>query len=324
MQQSNLTTATIETNHISNYSSTNEPIVQYSSRKRKNSGSLSADPKPIANILLKQQKANKLVKSESLDENNNNNSNNRMKKPTQLKSMDEGTNSINKTCKKLLPHTVKLEFDLNNDRSRKRSRSPLIQNTNSNSSLCKLSLSGSGYVNDDDLQQQRVMANVRERQRTQSLNEAFASLRQIIPTLPSDKLSKIQTLKLATKYIEFLYQLINETNSNDSTTTISTSSSNSRRSSINNDTSLNDTTKKRWSSKHQQQQKQMIHHDFDTNINKNNNNNNNNSLISTGSSSPSSLSSPSSSSSSSMNNNHNHLQLTNNVPFNSNNILITL
>lgn len=62
----------------------------------------------------------------------------------------------------------------------------------------------------DEMQQQRVMANVRERQRTQSLNEAFASLRQIIPTIPSDKLSKIQTLKLATKYIDFLYQLLND------------------------------------------------------------------------------------------------------------------
>lgn len=51
----------------------------------------------------------------------------------------------------------------------------------------------------DDLQSQRVQANVRERQRTQSLNEAFASLRKIIPTLPSDKLSKIQTLKLASR-----------------------------------------------------------------------------------------------------------------------------
>ena len=56
-------------------------------------------------------------------------------------------------------------------------------------------------------QTQRVLANVRERQRTQSLNEAFTSLRKIIPTLPSDKLSKIQTLKLATRYIDFLYQV---------------------------------------------------------------------------------------------------------------------
>jgi hypothetical protein len=60
----------------------------------------------------------------------------------------------------------------------------------------------------EELQSQRVQANVRERQRTQSLNEAFASLRKIIPTLPSDKLSKIQTLKLAARYIDFLYQVL--------------------------------------------------------------------------------------------------------------------
>lgn len=60
----------------------------------------------------------------------------------------------------------------------------------------------------EELQSQRVMANVRERQRTQSLNEAFAALRKIIPTLPSDKLSKIQTLKLAARYIDFLYQVL--------------------------------------------------------------------------------------------------------------------
>lgn len=60
----------------------------------------------------------------------------------------------------------------------------------------------------EELQNQRVMANVRERQRTQSLNEAFTSLRKIIPTLPSDKLSKIQTLKLASRYIDFLYQVL--------------------------------------------------------------------------------------------------------------------
>lgn len=51
----------------------------------------------------------------------------------------------------------------------------------------------------EDFHTQRIMANVRERQRTQSLNDAFKSLQQIIPTLPSDKLSKIQTLKLATR-----------------------------------------------------------------------------------------------------------------------------
>lgn len=54
------------------------------------------------------------------------------------------------------------------------------------------------------LNQQRTIANVRERKRTQSLNQAFATLRQLIPTLPSDKLSKFQTLKLASSYIQFL------------------------------------------------------------------------------------------------------------------------
>ncbi|KAH8400736.1 hypothetical protein KR009_000709 [Drosophila setifemur] len=60
----------------------------------------------------------------------------------------------------------------------------------------------------DEFSNQRVMANVRERQRTQSLNDAFKSLQQIIPTLPSDKLSKIQTLKLATRYIDFLCRML--------------------------------------------------------------------------------------------------------------------
>ncbi|KAL7883605.1 hypothetical protein SRHO_G00012630 [Serrasalmus rhombeus] len=67
---------------------------------------------------------------------------------------------------------------------------------------------GSSPQSFEELQTQRVMANVRERQRTQSLNEAFASLRKIIPTLPSDKLSKIQTLKLAARYITFLCQVL--------------------------------------------------------------------------------------------------------------------
>ncbi|XP_011185489.2 protein twist [Zeugodacus cucurbitae] len=60
----------------------------------------------------------------------------------------------------------------------------------------------------EEFHNQRVMANVRERQRTQSLNDAFKALQQIIPTLPSDKLSKIQTLKLATRYIDFLCRVL--------------------------------------------------------------------------------------------------------------------
>ena len=45
----------------------------------------------------------------------------------------------------------------------------------------------------------------RERVRTQSVNGAFAHLRGLIPTEPVDrKLSKIETLRLATSYIEHL------------------------------------------------------------------------------------------------------------------------
>nr|ARW56811.1 twist [Chironomus riparius] len=74
--------------------------------------------------------------------------------------------------------------------------------------------------------QLRCMANVRERQRTQNLNDAFQSLRKIIPTLPSDKLSKIQTLKLATSYIDFLWKMLtNESLSEDQSSDSSVSSS---------------------------------------------------------------------------------------------------
>jgi Helix-loop-helix DNA-binding domain len=55
-----------------------------------------------------------------------------------------------------------------------------------------------------------MSANERERHRTQSLNDAFARLRRIVPTLPSDKLSKIQTVRLATRYIDFLYGTLRE------------------------------------------------------------------------------------------------------------------
>ena len=55
----------------------------------------------------------------------------------------------------------------------------------------------------------RQIANYRERQRTSSLNDAIALLRNIIPSLPSDKLSKIHTLKLACQYIQFLNEVLN-------------------------------------------------------------------------------------------------------------------
>ncbi|KAI0977688.1 hypothetical protein GJ496_002141 [Pomphorhynchus laevis] len=55
----------------------------------------------------------------------------------------------------------------------------------------------------------RISANKKERRRTQSINNAFSHLRECIPNVPVDtKLSKIKTLRLATKYIEFLMQIL--------------------------------------------------------------------------------------------------------------------
>lgn len=51
----------------------------------------------------------------------------------------------------------------------------------------------------------RNTANKKERRRTQSINTAFAELRDCIPNVPADtKLSKIKTLRLATCYISHL------------------------------------------------------------------------------------------------------------------------
>ncbi|XP_020300682.1 basic helix-loop-helix transcription factor scleraxis-like [Pseudomyrmex gracilis] len=52
---------------------------------------------------------------------------------------------------------------------------------------------------------QRYQANARERDRTHSVNTAFSTLRTLIPTEPANrKLSKIETLKLASSYISHL------------------------------------------------------------------------------------------------------------------------
>ncbi|KFO30849.1 Heart- and neural crest derivatives-expressed protein 2 [Fukomys damarensis] len=57
--------------------------------------------------------------------------------------------------------------------------------------------------------QRRGTANRKERRRTQSINSAFAELRECIPNVPADtKLSKIKTLRLATSYIAYLMDLL--------------------------------------------------------------------------------------------------------------------
>ncbi|ELT91187.1 hypothetical protein CAPTEDRAFT_225943 [Capitella teleta] len=55
----------------------------------------------------------------------------------------------------------------------------------------------------------RSSANARERDRTYSVNSAFITLRTLIPTEPADrKLSKIETLRLATSYISHLHTVL--------------------------------------------------------------------------------------------------------------------
>uniref|UniRef100_A0AAV2LBJ5 BHLH domain-containing protein n=1 Tax=Knipowitschia caucasica TaxID=637954 RepID=A0AAV2LBJ5_KNICA len=56
---------------------------------------------------------------------------------------------------------------------------------------------------------QRQAANARERDRTHSVNSAFSTLRMLIPTEPADrKLSKIETLRLASSYISHLANVL--------------------------------------------------------------------------------------------------------------------
>lgn len=59
------------------------------------------------------------------------------------------------------------------------------------------------------MNQQRQAANARERDRTHSVNTAFTALRTLIPTEPADRrLSKIETLRLASSYISHLANVL--------------------------------------------------------------------------------------------------------------------
>lgn len=56
---------------------------------------------------------------------------------------------------------------------------------------------------------QRHAANIRERRRMFSLNEAFDELRKKVPTFAYEKrLSRIETLRLAIVYISFMMELL--------------------------------------------------------------------------------------------------------------------
>ncbi|XP_043917896.1 heart- and neural crest derivatives-expressed protein 2 [Protopterus annectens] len=68
---------------------------------------------------------------------------------------------------------------------------------------------GSGLTAGRPPVKRRGTANRKERRRTQSINSAFAELRECIPNVPADtKLSKIKTLRLATSYIAYLMDLL--------------------------------------------------------------------------------------------------------------------
>ena len=60
-------------------------------------------------------------------------------------------------------------------------------------------------MTNEALEKPRTIANLRERDRTLNVNSAYNTLRDLIPTEPLDrKLSKIETLRLATSYIQHL------------------------------------------------------------------------------------------------------------------------
>lgn len=59
------------------------------------------------------------------------------------------------------------------------------------------------------MKKRRSAANARERRRMNSLNDAFEKLREVVPSLGSDrKLSKFETLQMAQTYINALHELV--------------------------------------------------------------------------------------------------------------------
>ena len=67
---------------------------------------------------------------------------------------------------------------------------------------------------------QRSTANARERARMRVMSKAFVKLKTTLPWVPPDtKLSKLDTLRLATCYIAHLRQILAEDGASDSSTT---------------------------------------------------------------------------------------------------------
>ncbi|OCT57448.1 transcription factor 21-like [Xenopus laevis] len=66
-----------------------------------------------------------------------------------------------------------------------------------------------GTINQEGKQVQRNAANARERARMRVLSKAFSKLKTTLPWVPADtKLSKLDTLRLASSYIAHLRQIL--------------------------------------------------------------------------------------------------------------------
>lgn len=77
-------------------------------------------------------------------------------------------------------------------------------------SMSCLQLSGDAiHQTPEVMKRRRLAANARERRRMNSLNDAFDKLRDVVPSLGSDrKLSKFETLQMAQTYIAALNELL--------------------------------------------------------------------------------------------------------------------
>ncbi|KAH9501987.1 helix loop helix domain [Dermatophagoides farinae] len=105
-----------------------------------------------------------------------------------------------------------------NDRIIKRKCSTSMLSTNNNSNERKMNSSTRNQTSSArDRNLRRLESNERERIRMHSLNDAFQSLREVIPHISKErKLSKIETLTLAKNYIVALTDYIMRSSSSPS------------------------------------------------------------------------------------------------------------
>lgn len=93
----------------------------------------------------------------------------------------------------------------------RKTRTPRASKTNNGSSTSSTSSRrrSSKVPTVEVVKKRRLAANARERRRMNSLNDAFERLREVVPSLGSDrKLSKFETLQMAQTYIGALAELL--------------------------------------------------------------------------------------------------------------------